>query len=80
MTRVILITLGICKRAKMMSKAIWSGVFFGFAVSFVACSDLDYQQAKDQESLYCHMVKANKESGGEYGWPDYNSNYDKVCE
>jgi len=29
--------------------------------------------------LYCEMVQIHKEPGGEYGWPDYQQNYDEVC-
>lgn len=28
---------------------------------------------------YCEMVELHKTSGGDYGWPDYNENYDENC-
>lgn len=34
---------------------------------------------KIQESQYCEMVKLNKATGGEYGWPDYNRTFESEC-
>lgn len=47
---------------------------FGLIAAF---SDLETDQ-KTQD-LYCEMVEIHKDTGGEYGWPDYNQNYDEVC-
>lgn len=42
-------------------------------------STLDYQQAQYQEHRYCEQVERYRESGGEHGWPDYESKYEEVC-
>lgn len=48
--------------------------------AFLITNEMDYQEAKSKQSMYCQMVKANIESGGEYGWPDFNKNYSDQCE
>ena len=48
---------------------------FGIALLFIAfavLSHMDYNDAVQQESLYCEMVAAWHESNGEFGWPPYN--------
>lgn len=37
--------------------------------------DLDQQRA-----LYCEMVETFKNTGGEYGWPDYKGTYRSDCQ
>lgn len=32
-----------------------------------------------QQQNYCEMVGIWNDTEGEYGWPDYNHNYDEVC-
>ncbi len=49
-------------------------------VAFLITNEIDYQEDKAKQSMYCQMVKANVESGGEYGWPDFNKNYSDQCE
>ena len=39
----------------------------------------DYQDAVEQQSQYCEMVREWKASNGERGWPDYNRNFKEVC-
>jgi len=36
-------------------------------------------EGNEQQDLYCEMVTTFKETGGNYGWPDYNNNYNEVC-
>lgn len=36
----------------------------------------DLQQ---QQDLYCEMVAIHKDTGGEYGWPDYKHIAEMVC-
>jgi hypothetical protein len=38
-----------------------------------------YDHDSEQEARYCKMVSAWVESEGEIGWPDYNGNFDEVC-
>lgn len=39
-------------------------------------ADDDLQQPQD---LYCEMVAIHKDTGGEYGWPDYKHIAERVC-
>ena len=39
-------------------------------------ADDDLQQ---QQYLYCEMVAIHKDTGGQYGWPDYRGNAAEVC-
>ena len=34
---------------------------------------------EQQRALYCEMVETFKNSGGEYGWPDYKGSYRRDC-
>ena len=52
---------------------------FGLLIAFLYTNEMDYREAKASASMYCQMVKAGIESNGDYGWGDYNGNYDKVC-
>ena len=45
-------------------------------ITIVPTFDDEPQQTHD---LYCEMVEIHKDTGGEYGWSDYNQNYDEVC-
>lgn len=46
------------------------------AIFGIAISDDDLEM---QRNLYCEQVKTFKETGGLYGWPDYNKNAEEVC-
>lgn len=50
---------------------------------FVACLGVagynDVQQEDAELRMYCEQVEAFRASGGEHGWPDYNSLYDREC-
>lgn len=35
---------------------------------------------EQQRALYCEMVETFKNTGGEYGWPDYKSTYKRDCQ
>lgn len=48
---------------------------------------LNYMAEKQEAEIaqynlqeYCGMVRIYQISNGQYGWPDYNKNYDEVCE
>lgn len=34
---------------------------------------------EQQRALYCEMVETFKNTGGEYGWPDYKDTYRRDC-
>jgi len=38
-----------------------------------ALSDTEKSEAQARHDHYCDMVKIYKDSGGEYGWPNYES-------
>ena len=38
-----------------------------------------YSHESEQQARYCQMVDAWLDSDGEFGWPDYNDNFDEVC-
>jgi len=33
-----------------------------------------------EQQNYCEMVDIWNDTQGEYGWPDYNDNFNEVCE
>ena len=37
------------------------------------------QEHSSQQSMYCEMVATYHETKGNYGWPDYQDNYNEVC-
>lgn len=53
------------------------------AGAVVACLGMagysDVQQEESELRMYCQQVEAFNASGGDYGWPDYNSLYDREC-
>ena len=46
-------------------------------VLFVVCVALlsSMPPEPNPEDLYCEMTQLYKDTGGEFGWPDYNSKY-----
>jgi hypothetical protein len=38
-----------------------------------------YDDITSQQILYCDMVDIYETSNGEYGWPDYQGNAQKLC-
>lgn len=56
------------------------GLFITAIISiFAVVGAGDYQEATQQETAYCDMVKLHKETNGESGWPDYQGNYAQRC-
>lgn len=45
--------------------------------TFAAGQPDDLEQ---QRALYCEMVETFKNTGGEYGWPDYKGTYRRDCQ
>lgn len=48
-----------------------------FAVGTLAVGQPD--DLEHQRALYCEMVETFKNTGGEYGWPDYKDTYRRDC-
>jgi len=49
-------------------------VFVFFIILFSA------EPPDEQSKIYCEMVELFNQTGGDYGWPDYNENFDKECQ
>lgn len=62
------------------SDTVCIGVVSLFILAACVVSTMDYEDENRQEQLYCDMFRIYKESGGEYGWPDYNNNAKEICE
>tara|TARA_R100001480_G_scaffold35277_2_gene47299 strand:+ start:317 stop:511 length:195 start_codon:yes stop_codon:yes gene_type:complete len=64
-----------------MSEDIWALLFVG-ALSLILglVGEADYQDALDEEALYCQQTVLFKRTGGQSGWPDYKGIREKVCE
>jgi hypothetical protein len=56
------------------------GVVALFVLAACVVGTMGYEDEERQEQLYCDMFKIYQESGGEYGWPDYNNNAKEICE
>jgi len=37
------------------------------------------EEPTEEQQNYCEMVDIWNDTDGEYGWPDYNDNFDEVC-
>lgn len=48
-------------------------------VALGVVGQMDFEDAIASENHYCEMVTLYKESNGQYGWPDYEDNYDEIC-
>ena len=47
---------------------------------FGLVGNADYQDALDEEALYCEQTLLFENSDGQYGWPDYKDIREEVCE
>lgn len=64
-----------------MSEDIWALLFVGaFSLIFGLVGNADYQDALDEEALYCQQTLLFKRTGGQSGWPDYKDIREEVCE
>lgn len=62
------------------------GVLLGVVGSFLAVAFLtgiagldSHDDLQQQQDLYCEMVAIHKDTGGQYGWPDYKRIAERVC-
>jgi len=52
----------------------------GLAAFFLCLIVLfEIPEGNEQQDLYCEMVTTYQETKGDYGWPDYQNNYNEVC-
>jgi hypothetical protein len=40
----------------------------------------DYEDALDEEALYCQQTQLFQRTGGQSGWPDYKDIREEACE
>jgi hypothetical protein len=64
----------------MGSKEIFS-IMALIAIIIIPCTTYLFvtDEPNADTRLYCEMNDVRIESNGEFGWPDYNRNYDEVC-
>lgn len=61
-------------------KVIAVMVFAGAVIWMADDAATNGDELSQEQRLYCEMVHIHKESNGRYGWPDFRSNADEVCE
>lgn len=55
---------------------------FWLIIAIIALNQLadEYRPVVDEQlEIYCQMNAVRISTNGEYGWPDYNGNYEEVC-
>jgi hypothetical protein len=62
------------------SDIVCTGVVALFLLSACAVGTMGFEDETRQQNLYCDMVEKYKESDGMYGWPDFNSNAEEICD
>ena len=55
----------------------WFVVFVFFMIVLTIVFPTENQN--EQSEIYCEMVLIHNQTGGEFGWPDYNENFDREC-
>lgn len=51
-----------------------------FLLAACVAGTMEYGDEERQQVLYCDMVKIFEQSGGMYGWPDYQENAAEICD
>ena len=54
-------------------------IVLGLAVALGGVAVDQSDDLEQQRALYCEMVETFKNTGGEYGWPDYKGSYGRDC-
>ena len=49
------------------------------SIVFGLVGEADYQDALDEEALYCQQTLLFKRTGGQSGWPDYKRIREEIC-
>ncbi len=63
-----------------MHEGIWALLFVGvLSIIFGLVGESDYQEALNQQQIYCDQVAKHRQSGGEFGWPDYRQSAAEEC-
>lgn len=62
-----------------MKAGLMIGAFTLVLIAVGAVGNEDYKEAVRSQELYCENVALYKDSNGEYGWPDYESRYERDC-
>ena len=63
-----------------MHEGIWAAIAVAIiAVVLALVGEGDSQEALSQQQIYCDQVAAHKQSGGEFGWPDYRQSAAEEC-
>lgn len=64
-----------------MDEGLWALLLVALlSLVFGLVGEADYQDALDEEALYCQQTLLFKRTGGQSGWPDYKGIREKVCE
>jgi len=64
-----------------MSEHIWAFLVVAFLILvFGLVGEADYQDALDEEALYCQQTLLFKRTNGQSGWPDYKKIREEVCQ
>jgi len=64
-----------------MSEHIWAFLMVAFlSLVFGLVGEADYQDALDEEALYCQQTLLFKRTNGQSGWPDYKKIREEICE
>lgn len=50
-------------------------LFVSLFLIYSVASDVASVDATQERATYCEMVKMYKNTGGDYGWPDYNNSF-----
>jgi len=59
------------------SPIFWVMVLLAVALNYVG--KMDFEDAIQQQSHYCKMVKQGMDTDGKAGWPDYLNTYKSEC-
>ena len=63
------------------SDFMFVGSFFAaLALILGVVGAMEFEDAKQEEAIYCQNVKAWKKGDHSYGYPDYKHIYKEVCE
>ena len=64
-----------------MHEGVWAAIAIA-ALSIVLglVGESDYQDALDEEALYCQQTLLFKRTNGQSGWPDYRQSAKELCE
>lgn len=57
-----------------------AGIITAFMIALLATMTEEWAgELAERDSIYCEMTQIHVDTGGEYGWPDYNGNREVIC-